>query len=237
MPYNVLIVDDDKDFRDEFKDYLEDYKVIEASNGKEALELLNNPNEIDLVILDVMMPGLRGTEVLKQMKQISPGLGIIILTGYSSKEVVIEALKGQADDYLEKPIDIPKTKESIEKILESKGEKIDINAGDTEGKIERVKHFAERNYHKKVCLRDAAAIVCLSPKYLSRIFKQKTGVGFSEYRLTVKIKKAKELLKKPGYNIDQLAYMMGYQNTESFIRIFKKFTGCTPAEYRQRSKK
>ena len=52
MPYNVLIVDDDKDFRDEFRDYLENYEVIEASNGEEALELLRKPNEIDLVILE-----------------------------------------------------------------------------------------------------------------------------------------------------------------------------------------
>lgn len=236
MPYNILLVDDNKDFRDEFRDYLEDYEVIEASNGEEALNLLRKPNEIDLVILDVMMPGLRGTEVLKEIKGMAPDLGIIILTGYSSKDVAIEALKGRADDYIEKPLNIDKTKEIIEKILEAKKGVGDINTSDVKGKIERVKRFAERNYHKRVCLKDVAALVYLSPKYLSRIFKQNTGMEFSEYKLEIKIKRAKEFLKKTGCNINQISYKLGYQNTESFTRIFKRITGYTPREYRDKNR-
>ena len=235
MPYNILLVDDDKDFRDEIRDYLEDYKIIEASNGEEALKLLRKPNEIDVVILDVMMPGLRGTEVLKEMKRIAPELGIIILTGFSSKDVAIEALKGHADDYIEKPLNISKIKGSIEDLLEATEKKNMADTNSTKGKIERVKHFAERNYHKKVCLKDAAKVVYLSPKYLSRIFKQNTGVDFSQYKLEIKITKSKELLEKTGYNIEQISDMLGYQNIESFIRIFKKLTGCTPAAFRKKT--
>jgi len=63
----ILVVDDDKDLRSEIKDFLEDYKVVGASNGKEALGILRKPNCIDLVILDVIMPGLNGIEVLRKM--------------------------------------------------------------------------------------------------------------------------------------------------------------------------
>jgi len=236
MPYNILLVDDDREFREEFRDYLEDYEVIEASNGEEALELLKRPNVIDLVILDVMMPGLRGTQVLKEMKKIAPHVGIIILTGYGSEDVAVEALRGDADDYIRKPLDLDKTKEIIERLLETKQGEADIENLGIEGKIERVKRFVERNYHKKVCLKHAAAAVYLSTKYLSRIFKQNTGIGFSDYKLKIKVEKAKELLRKTGYNIDQISDKMGYQNTESFIRIFKKFTGYTPTEYRNKGK-
>ncbi|MFH0925461.1 MAG: response regulator [bacterium] len=236
MPYNLLIVDDDKDFREEFVDSFEDYRIIEAHNGEEALKILGTPNEIDLVILDIKMPGLNGTEVLKRIKKASPDLGIIILTGYSSKNIAVEALKAHADDFMEKPLDIDKTKESIEKLLENKNEESSVNNSDLKGKIERIKRFAERNYHKKISLKDAASAVCLSPKYLSRIFKQDTGVGFSEYKLKIKIKKAQELLKRTGHNIDQISDEMGYQNIESFIRIFKKLTGNTPTEYRKKNK-
>ena len=55
MPYNILIVDDNKDFREAVREYLYDYEVVEASTGKEALGILKKPNEIDLVLLDVMM--------------------------------------------------------------------------------------------------------------------------------------------------------------------------------------
>ena len=237
MPYNILLVDDDREFRDEFRDYLEDYEVIEACNGEEALKLLKKPNVIDLVILDVMMPGLRGTEVLKEMRNIDPDLGIIILTGYSSESVAIEALKGHADDYIQKPLDIDRAKEIIERLLETKKEEADIDIIGIKGKIERVKRFAQRNYHKKVCLKDAAQAVYLSPKYLSRIFKQSTGKSFSEYKLKIKIEKARELLSKTGYNVNQIAEKLGYKNVESFIRLFKKLAEYTPTEYRKKFRK
>jgi len=235
MSYNILLVDDDHEFREEFKDAFYEYQVVEASNGEDALTLLKKPNEIDLVVLDVMMPGSRGTDILKQIKDISPGLGIIILTGHSSKDVAVEALKGRADDYIEKPIVIDKMKSSIDNLLEAKGKKGPIEATDMTGKIAKVKNFAERNWDKKVSLKDAAQAVYLSPKYLSRLFKESTGIEFSEYKLGIKIKRAKELLLSTGYNIDQIADKVGYQNIESFIRIFKKLTGSTPSAYRKKN--
>lgn len=233
----VLIVDDDKDFRDEFRDTFEEYEIIEASDGEEALKVLKNPNEISLIILDVMMPGLRGTEVLKAIKKmVNPEVGIIIITGHGSKDVVIDALRGDADEYIEKPIDIDKMRKAIERVLENKKGKDDLNVLDIKGKIERIKRFIEINCYKKVRLEDGATAVCLSPKYLSRIFKQNTGIGFNEYKLGVKIKKAKKLLKTTGYNIGQISDKMGYQNIESFIRTFKKLTNRTPTQYRKKTK-
>lgn len=233
MAEKILLVDDDRDFRTEMKYCLEDYEIIEAGNGQEALEILKKPHEIDLVILDVMMPGLNGTEVLREVKKLSPEMATIILTGYSSKNIAIEALKGKADDYLEKPFDPEKTREVIEGLLSKQRGEEDISVTDIAGKIERVKSFTQRNDSKKVCLKDAAMAVCLSPKYLSRIFKQNTGMGFSQYKLQLKITKAKEMLEKTGMNVDQISDKMGYQNSESFIRIFKKLTGMTPTEYRK----
>jgi two-component system response regulator YesN len=236
MPDKVLLVDDNREFREEFAESLSDYEVIQAADGQEALKILSRPNEIDLVIMDVFMPGLSGTEVLRQMRKDWPGLGIIILTGYSSKDIAVEALKGHADDYLEKPVDIEKAKEIIEGVLSVKRAPKELSGGGIKGKIEKVKNFVERNCFKKISLEDAAQAVCLSPKYLSRIFEEITGVRFTDYRLRVKINRSRELLKKSGYNIDQIADKLGYKNTESFIRQFKKITGFTPTGYRKSAK-
>lgn len=237
MPDKLLLVDDDREFREEFAESLSDYEIIQADSGQEAMRLLSRANEIDLVIMDVFMPGLSGTEVLKQIRNNFPGLGIIILTGYSSKDVAIEALKGHADDYLEKPVDIEKARETIENILAAKRSPADSSSQGIKGKIEKVKKFVERNCFKKIYLEDAARAVCLSPKYLSRIFEEITGTRFTEYRLKVKITQAMVLLKKSGYNIDQIADKLGYKNTESFIRQFKKITRLTPTEYRKADRK
>ncbi len=233
MPYNILLVDDDPDFRREFRDYFHDYRIITAASGKAAQEILEKPNEIDLAILDVRLPDLRGTDLLKRIKESRPDLGVIILTGFGSKNVVIEALHGEADEYLEKPLDIKKTEAAITRILQAARWPAGIDSEDIEGKMERVKVFLERNFHKKVSLEDAAAVVILSPKYLSRIFKQTTGKSFNDYKLEAKIKRAKSWLKDTGYTIDTIAFSLGYLNAESFIRIFKKFTGRTPTEYRR----
>lgn len=234
MPYNILLVDDDADFRGEFREFFRDYRIIEASRGDEALAILKKPHEIDLVILDVMLPGPRGTEVLRKIKNLAPDLSVIILTGYGSKDVVIAALKGEAADYLEKPLDAQKAGTIIKNILDSCARGADLDISDAKGKIARINLFLERNWHKKVTLNDVARLVCLSPKYLSRVFKEATGRGFSEYKLRLKIDKAQEWLEKTGHSVDKIAYSLGYLNSESFIRIFKKFTGQTPTEYRAR---
>jgi YesN/AraC family two-component response regulator len=234
MAYNILLVDDDEDFRDELRDYLDEYDVIEASSGREALDILRRPNEIDLVILDVIMPGMRGTEVLRKIKEMAPDLRVIILTGYGTKSTVIEALKGKADDYLEKPVRIDKTKQAVERLLRDRVPTNAVVEGGVSARIRRVMHFVERNYDKKVSLKHAAEIACLSPKYLSRVFKQSTGMGFTAYRLKIRIAKAAELLETTDSTIEQISYQLGYENPESFTRLFKKVTGCTPKEYRRK---
>ena len=237
MPGTILIVDDDPEFREEFRDCFNEYEVLEAGNGKEALETLKKPNEIDVVILDVKMPGMNGFEVLSKIKTLDPGLGIVISTGYSSKDAVIEALRGQADNYIEKPLDIDKTREIIDQILDNRKGFSDDASADIKSKIDKVKYFVEKNCYKKVRLEDAAASVCLSPKYLSRVFKENTGTGFSDYKLAVKMAKAKELLQQTGYNVNQISDKLGYENTESFIRQFKKLAKSTPTKYRHKKKK
>lgn len=233
MSYHILIVDDDSLFREEFRECLElEYRVIEASSGEAAIEVLRKPNEIDLAILDVMMPGSRGTEIIQDLRQLSPGLVIIISTGFGTKDVVVEALQGRADDYIEKPLNIGKTMALIKTYLQKKAGLPGTGEG-TRTKIQHVQRFLERNYDKKVRLQDAAESVCLSPKYLSRAFEQHAGMGFSEYKLKVKVNKAKSMLKETDVNIDHISAQLGYENTESFIKIFRKFIGQTPAAYRK----
>jgi two-component system, response regulator YesN len=236
VPYNILLVDDDAEFREEFSGTFSDYGIIQAESGDEALEILKKPNEVDLVVMDVMMPGVKGTEVLAVLKQNDPGLPVIILTGHSSKDIAVEALKAGADDYIEKPVNVVETHEIIRKILRKKALKGHADAGDIDGKIERVMEFIRRNCDKKTTLEEVSSLVSLSPKYLSRVFMEKSGKTFMEFKTSVRIKHSEELLKA-GYNINQAAERTGYENAESFIRAFKKVKGLTPSIYKKNMKK
>ncbi len=179
------------------------------------------------------MPGPKGTEVLKKMKTLYPELGVIMLTGFSTKDVAVDSLNARADDYVEKPVRMENLLVVIERVLKIKSGEDNINDYDIRGKIAHVKRFVEKNYHKRINLKDAASIVGLSPKYLSRIFCQEAGTGLSNYKSKIKIDKAKEWLSTAGYNVNQIADKLGYQNVESFIRAFKKHTKCTPSDYRR----
>lgn len=233
----ILIVDDDSVFRAEFRECFEDYEILEASNGLDALGILKKANDVGLMFLDVRMAGMDGIEVLNRIRKDNPQLRIVMLTGFSSTDVVVEALRGQADDFIEKPIDIEATRKVIEKFFGRMRGEASLDSLGMKDKVERVKSFIHRNILKKVTLKDAASSVCMSPKYLSRVFQEQTGKGFNDYKLAAKIEQAKKLLTSTGYTVEQISYRLGYQNTESFSRQFKKITKKTPVAFRTGKKK
>lgn len=235
LPARILLVDDDEIFRSEFVSYFEqEYRIAEASSGEEALRILERPNEIDLVILDFRMSGMNGIEALERIKALRPKIRVIILTAYSSKDIVVESLRGKADDFMEKTDLLRFAPAMITKHIHTK-EKEDFGEG-IEGKIDRIKNYILKNADKKVTLEDAANLVCLSPKYLSRIFKKSAGVGFNEFALSLKVAHAREYLERTHLTVEAISERMGYMNSESLIRIFQKKCGVTPAEFRKRSR-
>jgi DNA-binding NtrC family response regulator len=101
---DLLIVDDDPDFRGTIaRRFLRrGYRVTEASDGSEALALAER-RHFDLAILDLVMPGMSGIEVLKRLKQGTPDCEAVLLTGQGTIETAVDAMKGGAFDYITKP--------------------------------------------------------------------------------------------------------------------------------------
>jgi DNA-binding NtrC family response regulator len=102
---SVLIIDDDKAVLASFKDILEmkGYRVGTAENGREALEKAHD-DFYNLALIDIKLPDIEGTELLREFRQIVPEMKRIMITGYSTREKVIESLNLGADGYLEKPV-------------------------------------------------------------------------------------------------------------------------------------
>ena len=112
LPINILIVDDERDFVEILSLRLTDagHRVREAFSGQEALSVLaeTEPDalpEIDVIILDIKMPGMDGIETLKQIKARYPVVEIILLTGHGDVDTAVTGLKSGAFDYLLKPAD------------------------------------------------------------------------------------------------------------------------------------
>lgn len=106
MKPRILIVDDEKDFTESLAERLalRDYDVSTSFSGEEALEKLKTYN-LDVVILDVQMPGLDGIETLREIKKIKPLTEVIMLTAHATVETAIKGMQLGAFDYLIKPCD------------------------------------------------------------------------------------------------------------------------------------
>lgn len=102
--------------------------------------------------------------------------------------------------------------------------------------ITYVCNYIENHYRENISLFSISNEVNMNSAYLSRYFKQKKGVNFSEYLISVRMKKACELLDNEDYSIENICYMVGYNNTSLFYKTFKNLYGKTPMEYRKNKK-
>lgn len=93
--------------------------------------------------------------------------------------------------------------------------------------------YIENHYNKDISLDDVSREVDISPYYFSRLFKEETKENFIEYLTKLRIKKAKELLKKKELSMKHICMQVGFGTPNYFSRIFKKYVGVTPTEYRE----
>ena len=118
MP-KILVIDDDEQLREDIVEMLqrEGYDVIDVGSGEEALEKLKK-EDVDVILTDLMMPGIDGMEVLRQSKKIKPAVRVIMITGFGTIENAVEAMKDGASDYVSKPFKIGEVQATVKRALE-----------------------------------------------------------------------------------------------------------------------
>ena len=117
-PIKVLLVDDEEEFVSTLAERLEmrDFEAPVATSGDQALALVRD-QKFDVIVLDVMMPGIGGLEVMKQVKSAYPDLPVILLTGHGSTKEGMEGMQEGAFDYLMKPLDIDELTAKIKEAI------------------------------------------------------------------------------------------------------------------------
>ena len=108
-PQSILVIDDEKSILQSLNGILKDegYQTFLAGDGLSGLELASRESP-DLVLLDVAMPGMDGTEVLSRLKAAFPFIPVIIMTGHGSIDLAVRAIKMGSYDFLEKPLEMDK---------------------------------------------------------------------------------------------------------------------------------
>ncbi len=123
--HTLLLVDDEAIIRDLCAKVLKGYRIVEAGSGQEALNLLD-ATPVDVVLTDVMMPRMSGLELLHRIKERQPTQPVVVMTGYADKDVILKALKADADDFITKPINLLQLRTTVEKVIERKAMKEEL---------------------------------------------------------------------------------------------------------------
>ena len=121
-PVRVLVVDDDQAILEFMETFLtkDGFEVTTLANAKDAPEAVKDGG-FHLVVLDLMMPGLGGVEVLEQIRRVDSDVAVVIFTGYPSLDTAVQSMKLDAVDYLKKPFNPYEFREVLDRVMRKKG--------------------------------------------------------------------------------------------------------------------
>ena len=150
VPKQILVVDDDSDTRNLIVDVLttDGYWVLSCSDGEQALNELLNHRGIELVIADIKMPKVSGIEFLLKIREMGFDVKVIIMTAYATVTTAVQALRGQAFDYMTKPFSLTEFRERVRQAL-------DISVPDEAGRdIQRYRDLTIDQAARRVWMRE-----------------------------------------------------------------------------------
>ena len=205
-----------------------------ANNGLTAKEEISFLKP-DVVFADIRMPGLSGLELLSAIPEVSPDSKLVIISGYAEFSYAQEAVQHHAYDYLLKPIKEEELTRVMTSIMNDRaagsGEVVKPQAYDR--LIDNVLNEIREHYMEDISLTSLSTKYNISMGHLSKMIKEHLQVNFSDYIATLRIQKAKELLRDESLSIQEIAEIVGYNDYFYFTKVFKKVEGISPSKYRK----
>lgn len=253
----ILVVDDNEDMRLFLSNILcSYYNVLSAADGQEAISIAEQ-NDLDIVISDLMMPNIDGLELTNHLKSnISTShIPVVLLTAKSAIESQLTALQYGADDYITKPFSQEYLLARIDNILrqrerlretfraslmslipEAKDEAHELTPNEIF--LNKLYDFMLKNMdNNELSVEDLVREMALGRTVFFNKLKGLTGLSPVEYIRDVRIKRAAELLLEERYNITEVTYMVGMNDSRYFAKCFKAAYGVTPTEYKKNNRK
>lgn len=242
--YRLLLADDEKEIRNGLSQYFPwnevGFDLIgQCENGMEVLQFIES-HPIDVLLCDIRMPVMSGIDVARQLHHSKSNIKVVFLSGYKDFEYAKQALVYDVKGYIVKPTKYTELFEvfsalkiELDHAVHSMAVPTPQPSGSSfnEQVIATIKEYVEQAY-ATANLAEAAQLVHMNPHYVSKYFKDKTGVNFSDYIVSVRMSKAAELLKDIRYKTYEVSELVGYSYAKNFSRTFKKIYGVSPREYR-----
>lgn len=244
----ILLIEDDNDVREFLLSELEscfDLKV--ASDGKAGIAMAKEL-DVDLIVSDVMMPGMNGFELTKRLKNSfeTSHIPIILLTALSTDENVLEGTESGADAYITKPfspqllmariLQLLNQREILRQKFGKEPQEIRSAMLSNEQDSLFVKRLDSIVYSRlgeqDLSVDKVAGLLHLGRTIFYKKVRGTTGYTPNEYIRVIRLRKAAELLKEGEKNVSEVAYAVGFDNPYYFSKCFKEQFGMPPSQYR-----
>lgn len=231
----ILVVDDDPDILDLHTRMIEtqspNYRTARASDGRTAIELIRKLQPA-LVLLDLMMPGVDGFEVLEVMRQEdhSRNIPVIVVTGQMLTEEDMTRLNRGVTSILGKGIF--SAEETLNRVMETLTRQRRPGS-ESQRTVMKAMAYLHAHFAESLSRADVAAYVGMSERHLTRCFTHEIGLTPITYLNRYRIRQAKILLERGCESITEVAMEVGFSSSGYFTRIFKDEVGISPRTYLQ----
>jgi signal transduction histidine kinase/ligand-binding sensor domain-containing protein/DNA-binding response OmpR family regulator len=243
----VMVIDDDMDMMRFTADHLgESFSVITAHDGLEGLEKVRQYMP-DLIITDIIMPGMDGLELCTRLKSdiVTSHIPVILLTSRSEAEDFLEGMEYGALDYIAKPFDIElleakvrnliHNQERLKKLYTSTRMEDLVNAK----KVKVQDHFLhkvigtieEHMANPQFGVKELANELCISRSLLHKKLISAVNQPANSFINSIRLKRAALLLLEGDHKVSEIAFEVGFNDPKYFSKIFKKHFGKTPSGY------
>ncbi len=241
--YNLVIIDDEQKILDGMVNLFPweeiGFTVAAQFTSPVKAEEYIQKNPVDVVLTDIEMPGMNGLELCSRLSKNRP-VKLVLFSSYQNYRYLRSAIQLSVVDYILKPVKYSELLSCFARIREALDGEREKETETPRGYYEKIVadtvEYLNRNY-QNASLEEAAERVNLSPSYLSKIFKEKSGSSFSDTLSTIRMNKGREMLDDPQYKSYEIAYYLGYDNPKNFSRAFKAYFHMSPSEYRNRKEK
>lgn len=246
----LLVVEDNVQILNYISDSLSsDYSILTAKDGHEGLDIATHFNP-DLIISDIMMPVIDGIEMTRKLKENfdTCHIPIILLTAKSSVDDQILGIESGAEAYVLKPFNMPVLKSMIHNMLEQRNlvlkkyrDKMNVEVSSlnmsSRNKVflDKVVKYIEENYtNPDLNIASLVETSSVSRTVFYNKIKSLTGLSPIELVRQIKLKIAAQLLLN-GYNVNEAAYQIGFNDSRYFSKQFKELIGESPSQYKKRN--
>lgn len=243
----ILTVEDNEEFQQLlYKQLSKKYQVVQSKNGLEALDIMDKES-VDVVICDIMMPVMDGLEFCKTIKENLKysHIPVILLTAKTNLESKIEGINLGADEYIEKPYSIDYLTARIDNLLENRKKIKEAFRNSPELAYQSITHSkADEEFLQKLIhiihinidepnlnIDKLAEEMAVSRTTLYRKVNNVSELSPNDFILLIRLKKAAELIKQRSYQINEIAYMVGFSSPNYFSKCFFKQFGVLPKNF------